>query len=397
MEHPDTHLWHSTVLCTRWQSTDSGGFFPPFADPILSSTPPDKPLNSPTMFSSFLFLSSCAIPLKPDFPVLYFESFDGPGDDWLESTAPGYNRAWSINQTAYPQTHEGERALIEATGRGLSAVSHRFPRPINVANKTLVLQYEMRAQFRYRCLTAGIKLFSDPQFDPSTLTNETEYTILFGPDVCAFSRVAFELGFRNPDTNRIEIHNFTDSPPAPKDRKTHLFTLIIRPDATFSILIDTEQKKEGNLFYDLSPGFSRGAAQSGLDKKPAEFTAIGFEVFDVDHLLAYSKILIADNEEAVKKFNEESFLPRKNYQDEQPEEAERNEQELNNRRRRAPAAKKAEKIGFGPALQKTGRQIGKSLKKVIGDVSPVMAGAAAVVLIVLIRLCCCGGRKKKTQ
>jgi hypothetical protein len=358
------------------------------------------------MFVPLLFHLLSAIPLSPTFPVLYFEAFNGPADDWFESVVPNYSRAWSVGPTEYPQTHEGERALIESTGRGRSAVSTRFQKRINVANKTFVLQYEMRAQYRYRCLSAGLKLFSDPQFDPTTLTNETAYTIMFGPDVCAFSRVSFELGYKNPETNRIEIHNFTDSPRAPKDRTTHLYTLIIRPDATFSILIDNELEKEGNLFYDLAPGLPRGAAQTGLDKKPAEFTGIGFEVFDVDFNLAYSKILIADDEAAVKKFNEESFVPRRKAQLEAPSEADLNELELAQQKRTpgpTPNAgkKTRQKIGFLPTLAKSGAQLSRSFQALIKDVPPLAAVAAAAVFLTLLLCCCCccccGREAKRTE
>jgi hypothetical protein len=37
------------------------------------------------------------------------------------------------------------------------------------------------------------------------------------------------------------------------DRQTHLYTLIIRPDNTFEILIDNESKKKGSLLTDMDP------------------------------------------------------------------------------------------------------------------------------------------------
>jgi hypothetical protein len=181
--------------------------------------------------------------------------------------------------------------------------------------------------------------------------------------------------------------------------------LIVRPDATFAILIDTVLEKEGNLFYDLSPGFPRGASATGLDKKPAEITGIGFETFDVDFRLAFSKILIADDEEAVKRFNEESFLPRKKAQEEAIPEADLNDLAFAAARAATPvptpapeeAKKKREKIGFAAALAKAGVQIGSSLKVLIGDVSPVIIAASATGLVFLLLVCCRITPKAKTD
>ena len=59
---------------------------------------------------------------------------------------------------------------------------------------------------------------------------------------------------------RTHTHTPTHTIRASGDRKTHLYTLVIRPDNSFEILIDNESKKIGSLvhttislYYPLSP------------------------------------------------------------------------------------------------------------------------------------------------
>ena len=48
---------------------------------------------------------------------------------------------------------------------------------------------------------------------------------------------------------RAHTHTYPHTIRASGDRKTHLYTLIIRPDNSFEILIDNESKKIGSLVH----------------------------------------------------------------------------------------------------------------------------------------------------
>lgn len=69
---------------------------------------------------------------------------------------------------------------------------------------------------------------------------------MFGPDICGeTSKKVHAILSRNG-----EYHKIKKSVPWDKDQLTHVYTFIIHPDASYSILIDNEEKEFGSLFTD---------------------------------------------------------------------------------------------------------------------------------------------------
>lgn len=74
---------------------------------------------------------------------------------------------------------------------------------------------------------------------------------MFGPDICGYStkKVHAILNYNNKN-NLIK-----KDVPCETDQLTHVYTFIIHPDATYSILIDNAEKQTGSLYsdWDLLP------------------------------------------------------------------------------------------------------------------------------------------------
>ncbi|XXG48487.1 hypothetical protein AAC387_Pa02g2920 [Persea americana] len=69
---------------------------------------------------------------------------------------------------------------------------------------------------------------------------------MFGPDIC---------GYTTRKVHAIFSHNgqkylIKKNDPCETDQLTHAYTLIVRPNATYSILIDNNEKKSGSLYTD---------------------------------------------------------------------------------------------------------------------------------------------------
>lgn len=63
---------------------------------------------------------------------------------------------------------------------------------------------------------------------------------------CALSfQVHFILRHQNPVTGKWEEKHAKNPPAIKGDQKTHLYTLVIRPDNSFEIFIDKESAKKG--------------------------------------------------------------------------------------------------------------------------------------------------------
>lgn len=71
-------------------------------------------------------------------------------------------------------------------------------------------------------------------------------SIMFGPDICGYTTKKVHAILSRNGTN----HLIKKDIPCETDQLTHVYTLIIRPDATYSILIDNKEKQRGSIYSD---------------------------------------------------------------------------------------------------------------------------------------------------
>lgn len=208
----------------------------------------------------------------PPGSIFIFENFHkNPGETkWKVSHKKDYDGEWSIEETYPPQCGKNEMALTQKSRNRKHAISYQFPRPYYSSNKTFVLQYEFRAQHSFTCSGAYIKLFDEKNFEPEKMDNETSWAIMFGPDRCGTKQIV-QLIFRfyNPILKRFQERSIKNPPKFQFDYFTHLFTLVIRTDNTFSIFVDNTLIHNGNLLKDFDPPIAPPERYPDVnDKKP---------------------------------------------------------------------------------------------------------------------------------
>jgi len=71
-------------------------------------------------------------------------------------------------------------------------------------------------------------------------------SIMFGPDICGYSTKKVHAILAYNGTN----HLIKKDVPCEIDQLTHVYTFILQPDATYSILIDNVEKQNGSLYSD---------------------------------------------------------------------------------------------------------------------------------------------------
>jgi calreticulin len=69
---------------------------------------------------------------------------------------------------------------------------------------------------------------------------------MFGPDICGFSTKKVHAIITYKGKNLL----LKPEVPCETDQLTHVYTLVIKPDNTYKILIDNEEKRTGSLFED---------------------------------------------------------------------------------------------------------------------------------------------------
>ncbi|CAL5378598.1 unnamed protein product [Camellia sinensis] len=129
------------------------------------------------------------------------------------------------------------------------AISAEFPEFSN-KDKTLVFQFSVKHEQKLDCGGGYMKLLSSG-IDQKKFGGDTPYSIMFGPDICGYSTKKVHAILTYNDTN----HLIKKEVPCETDQLTHVYTFILRPDATYSILIDNVEKQTGSLYsdWDLLP------------------------------------------------------------------------------------------------------------------------------------------------
>jgi len=152
-------------------------------------------------------------------------------------------------------------------------VSAVLPKPAD-PSEGIVLQYEARLQDGLDCGGAYLKFVTaDDSFSPEGLNGDTPYTVMFGPDKCGgTNKVHVIFRHKSPLDGSIEEKHLMAPPSIVDDKKPHLYTLVVKPDNTYEVLVDSESKKSGSLFDDFEPPFNPPAEiDDPEDSKPADW------------------------------------------------------------------------------------------------------------------------------
>lgn len=142
---------------------------------------------------------------------------------------------------------KGDRGLVLLSESRHAAVSSKLDKPFKFdSGKILVIQYEVAFQKPHTCGGAYLKLLTDgPGIkDLIQFNDKTPYSIMFGPDKCGpTSKVHFIIRHKNPKNNSItEKHclKLKTEETVFTDHQPHLFTLIVKPDNSYSFFLDQE-------------------------------------------------------------------------------------------------------------------------------------------------------------
>ncbi|XP_039746107.1 calnexin isoform X2 [Pararge aegeria] len=190
-----------------------------------------------------------------------------------------YDGKWEI-QTPARRILKNDLGLVLTTEAKHAAISALLDRPFEFKDKPLVVQYEVTMQEGQNCGGAYIKLLSkgvNTKADLRQFHDQTPYTIMFGPDKCGNdNKLHFIFRHKNPKNGTIE-EKHAKKPTQRlddiyKDKEPHLYTLVVRPDNTFTILVDNKEANSGSLLEDFTPPINPPKEiEDPDDKKPNDW------------------------------------------------------------------------------------------------------------------------------
>merc|ERR1711977_251265 len=172
--------------------------------------------------------------------VYFEEDFSGDWESrWTNSEAKSDLGAFKVSAGKYFGDEEAAKGLQTSQDAKFYAISAKTKEFSN-EGKTLVIQYTVKHEQDIDCGGAYLKIGA---FDQAKFEGSSEYNIMFGPDICGSStkktHVIFNYKGKNLDKKK-EVR-------CESDTLSHLYTLIVKPDNTYEVQIDTNKVDSGSL------------------------------------------------------------------------------------------------------------------------------------------------------
>ncbi|KAL6611010.1 Calreticulin-domain-containing protein [Neocallimastix californiae] len=177
--------------------------------------------------------------------VYFKETFD---DDtwktkWIQNEDTKKFKNFEVVGSIY-DSESINKGLKTTTDNAFYAISAPLDEIFSTKEKTLVIQYTMKQESKLTCSSNYIKLFPR-NLKQKQLNSNSHFNLLFGPNKCkSFNETQAFLTYKQKKP-LLKKHIDTTA-----DHLTHLYTFVIKPDQTYQILIDNEEKASGHFFDD---------------------------------------------------------------------------------------------------------------------------------------------------
>jgi calreticulin len=177
--------------------------------------------------------------------TFYKEQFDKSWTDrWVQSEhkkSEGTAGEFKLTAGEWYGDAEGDKGVQTSQDARFYSYTSKFT-PFSSIGKDLVLQFSVKHTQKIDCGGGYIKVLPST-VDQAKFNGDSEYYIMFGPDICGTSTKKVHVIFGWKGKNLLIKKEIT----APTDQLTHVFTLVVKADNTYSVLIDGEKKESGRL------------------------------------------------------------------------------------------------------------------------------------------------------
>lgn len=185
---------------------------------------------------------------KTVYFVEKFEDGESFSDRWVESTFKGAEQGkFKLSHGKFYGDADRDMGIQTSQDARFYGISAKLDKPFSNEEKTLVVQFTVKHEQKIDCGGGYIKLYPTGM-DQENLSGDSEYLIMFGPDICGYSTKKVHVIFNYKGTNLLTKKEIKCN----DDELTHLYTLIVRPDNTYEVKIDNVKVESGTLEQDWS-------------------------------------------------------------------------------------------------------------------------------------------------
>jgi len=180
--------------------------------------------------------------------VFFEEKFDASWTDrWTPSTwkqSEGTAGEFTLTAGKWYNDAEADMGIQTGPDARFYATSAEMT-PFSNEGKDLVIQFTAKHEQKLDCGGGYIKIMPSGG-DMASFSGDTPYNIMFGPDICGVSTKRVHVIFNYKGENLLTKKTIT----CETDELSHLYTLIVKPDNTYKVLIDNVEKASGDLEVD---------------------------------------------------------------------------------------------------------------------------------------------------
>jgi len=177
--------------------------------------------------------------------VFFKETFDNDwASRWVQSKSRSDYGKFVHTAGKWYGDAEADKGIQTSQDARFYSISSKIEKPFSNKDKTLVVQFSVKHEQEIDCGGGYIKI-SPKEADQDLFNGDSPYNIMFGPDICGSTkRVHAILHYKG--TNHLIKKTINPE----TDQLSHVYTFVIKPDQTYSILIDHFEKEKGNLIDD---------------------------------------------------------------------------------------------------------------------------------------------------
>uniref|UniRef100_A0A8C5F686 Calreticulin n=2 Tax=Gadus morhua TaxID=8049 RepID=A0A8C5F686_GADMO len=163
---------------------------------------------------------------------------------WVESKQKSDYGVWKLTAGKFFGDAEADKGVQTSQDARFYAVSSRFE-PFSNEGKPLVVQFTVKHEQKIDCGGGYVKIFP-ADLDQTNMHGDSQYYIMFGPDICGYSTKKVHVIFNYKGKNHLIKKDIK----CKDDELTHLYTLILNPDQTYEVKIDNEKVESGSMEED---------------------------------------------------------------------------------------------------------------------------------------------------
>ncbi|KAG0216403.1 hypothetical protein BGX28_002873 [Mortierella sp. GBA30] len=198
-------------------------------------------------------------------------------DRWTTSSSKEDLGKFTLSSGTFHPDKDYAQGLQTSQDHRFYSISTPLSALADNSKDDLIVQYTVKQEVNQECGGSYLKLLPEG-YDAKTFNGDSEYAIMFGPDVCG-AQNRIHVIFNYKGKNYLTKKEF----PVPRDNKTHLYRLTVHPDQKYSLLVDGEVKVDHVPLEEHWDVYAPRKIADPNEKKPEDWVDVK-EIEDPTHV-----------------------------------------------------------------------------------------------------------------